>query len=173
MSKREVNELRAEITEWRRIFRRIFPSGDRKSPDALWQQIRRLSEYAQWLDDLSDPTPAQPTAVSATVNADQETSTGGRGGKSADQPLFPGIRLADRRGDRNLYHQGREYSRQLGRLTKSLEQMIDQSADWIRGLNHDPKPLPSKKRPRCDTCGEVMATMWRYCPYCKRPRSPD
>lgn len=170
-TKKELAAAKAENTELRRMLSRIFPSGDRRAPHALWKAVRRLSDHARWLDWLSDPTPSQPTATSHAVNVDHEEATGvGSGGKSANQPILPGIRLADRAGDRNLYHSGYEADAELKRLTKTIEQLIDQSADWLRGLDRDSIQLPAKRRPRCDECDEVMATVWRYCPYCATAR---
>lgn len=170
-TKKELNEAKAEITELRRLFRRIYPSGDHRSPDRFWQLIRRLAEHAQWLEDLSTPMTARPTAVASTVNVDQEASPGtGGGGRSANQPLLPGVYLLDRPGDRNLYHQGRQYQTELDRIYRQMKAILDRSADWLRGLDLDPEQLPTTMRPRCE-CGEIMATAWRFCPYCQRERN--
>lgn len=170
-TKKELNAARAEITELRRMLARIFPSGNNKSPHALWKQIRRLSAYAQELAELADPTPARPTVTSETSNPDSDApAVVAPGGRSAEQPLLPGVRLKDRKGDRTLYHAGTDYLAELERLTKAIEKLIDQSADWIRGLDHDQADLPTKRRPRCTSCSEILGTAWRYCPYCATER---
>lgn len=173
MSKKEINAAKAEITELRRLFRRIYPSGNRKYPDRFWEQIRRLSEHVQWLEDLSTPLPARATAVSNTVNVDLEEAAGGKGlgGRSAQQPVFPGVRLIERDGDRNLYHHGREYQTEIDQIYRKIKAILDQSADWLRGLDLDPEDIPTTRRPRCG-CGELLATTWRYCPYCTSPIAP-
>ena len=170
MSRRELNEAKAEITELRRFLARMFPSGDRRSPHRFWEAVRRLSVYVRELEELSTPLGGRPVASSTVINVDLEASSGaGTGGPSAEQPLFPGIRLIDREGDRNLYHQGREYQQELDRIYSQIERIIGQSATWLRGLDLDPEDIPTHRRPRCPICSEILATTWRFCPYCSTP----
>lgn len=171
-TKRELNMAKAEITELRRLYRRVFPSGNRESPDRMWKLIRRLADHIADLNELSDPIPSRPVATSASVNIDQDGGSAlSSTSPSAERPLFPGVWLAPegRGGDRNLYHRGRAYQKEVERLGDQLEALISQSADWLRGLDMDPVDLPPSKRDRCE-CGELMATIWRLCPYCGVPR---
>lgn len=77
------------------------------------------------------------------VNVDQETATtgAGGGGRSANQPLFPGVYLVDGHRNRNLYHQGREYQQELDRIYRQMKAILDRSADWLRGLDLAPEHL--------------------------------
>lgn len=155
--KDEIARLTSELAATKRLLRQTFPTGDPRRPDRLWTLIRQLSDHTRTLADLADPYP---------------TTTNGDTPRGADTPVFPGVGLSNTPGDRNLYHAGRRYDRELVRLVDDLAWILRRSQNRIDGLDLEPA-RPHHRRPTCPTCTERVGVSWRWCPWCQTPLTPE
>lgn len=164
----QIADLRAERDSYLEALRRLVP-GFKKKPDAGWQAMIRIRRHIDELAWMSEPGRA----------AVYDSSTGGGGERS----IYPGIAVASdgataelpdgdgvtNKGNRNLYHPGQAFGKQVERVVNGMNRLVDRSEDWVKGIDQETAELPRNRRPRCRHCGGELGLVWRYCATCGRP----